>query len=338
MPVAVKTLGKIVNAALKELGEPEVTEFTSTNILQLRIIESANNAVRDLVDRVDYDWRLQRLTISTNPVIITGSAAVTNASTTIRSVDSDGVAATNWGSVSTDMWFRTSSTQKSYQITTATPSSEAEIETAYLDSTSTALGYRIFQDTYPITAADFGELYDASYGDASSWFYALQGGLPDSRLTIVPFARLMQIAGGDRHRDTSGRPRVIAQIGVNSSNQPQFVLWPYPDTAFLIECWYTVEFSENSTFATVMFGNDAPSSAYDFVEHRVVSEAHLWDEEPTKAAVFEQKAQSAMNNVIRRENRERIDTGFQVETYRRSYGGRYPARSAIGFNTVGRRR
>jgi hypothetical protein len=336
MAVATKTLGVILNAALKEMGEPEITEISSENIIQQRLIESANNAVREMVDQVDYDWRLKRLTVSTNADISTESAAVTNGDATVSSVTDAGDAATNFSSVTTAMWFRAASTQKSYQIATATSSSQFELETTYLDTTSTSIGYRIFQDTYPISTSGFGELYDAMYGDASSW--TMHGGSPNSRLSVVPFSRLMQLSGGDRHRDTSGRPRVISQIAPDSSDNPQFVLWPYPDDTYLIEVWYTQEFAENATFSTVMFGADAPSSAYDFVEHKVVASAHQWDENYQAASLYEQKAQGALNIVIRRENRERIDQGLEVDTYRRSYGGRYPTSSGIAFNTVSRRR
>jgi hypothetical protein len=147
----------------------------------------------------------------------------------------------------------------------------------------------------------------------------------------------MQIAGGDRHRNTSGKPQIIAEIGPDSNDNPQFVLWPYPTTALLIELWYTTEFSENATFGTVMFGADAPSSAYDFVEHKVVAAGLEWDENYQGAAVYEQRAQMAMVSVIKRENRERIDVGFDVETYRRQYGIRYPGRSGILFDTHYRR-
>jgi hypothetical protein len=334
MPVSTKTLGVIINAALKEMGEPEITAFTADNILQQRLIEVANNAVRELTERLDYDWRLKRTTLVTNADITAESAAVTDGDATIKSVTSAGAAATNWGSVTANMMFRVTGTQKSYQIATATSSAEAELEVVYIDSTSTAIGYRIYQDTYAINDSDFGELVEASYGDSASW----TTGVGDDRLVVMPFSRLNKLAGGDRGRDTSGRPRAIAQIGVDSSNNEQFVLWPFPTSEFLIELWYTVEFTENETFGTVMFGNDAPASAYDYVEHKVVAAGLLWDEDIDKASVHEQMAQVAIANVIRRENRERIDVGMDVESYRRSYGIRYPSRSGMLFDTVLRRR
>src|SRR3990167_5241190 len=116
MSAATKTLGAILNAALKELGEPEISAIDTTNILQVRLIEVANSSVRDLLDRGDFAWRLQRTTISTVADITTESASVANASTTVTSVTDAGVAANNWVSVTTSMWFRAASTQKSYAI------------------------------------------------------------------------------------------------------------------------------------------------------------------------------------------------------------------------------
>jgi len=332
-----KTLGTIVNAALKTMGEPEITEFTASNILQQRLIEVANNAVRELTDQMDFDWRLQRAPLITTAEISTGSAAVTNGSTTVTSVDSDGNDADNFGSVVAGMYFRRTSDQTSYLIDSVDTGSSPDtltLETAYLGDTSTAGAYRIVTDTYAVSTTNFGELYTATYGESIPYAAPQSGGAP---LVVKTFAELMQIAGGDRHRNTSGKPQIIAEIGPDSNDNPQFVLWPYPTTALLIELWYTTEFSENATFGTVMFGADAPSSAYDFVEHKVVAAGLEWDENYQGAAVYEQRAQMAMVSVIKRENRERIDVGFDVETYRRQYGIRYPGRSGILFDTHYRR-
>ena len=42
------TLGAIVNAGLKEVGEPIITALTAGNILELALIEAANNAITEL--------------------------------------------------------------------------------------------------------------------------------------------------------------------------------------------------------------------------------------------------------------------------------------------------
>jgi len=337
-----KALGKIINAGMKEVGEPEVTSFDANNILQQRLIEVANNAVRGLVDRLDYDWLFKRTTLSTTDDINADSAAVTKDSTTVTSVDSGGVNANSFTGAAAGMYFRASGTQKSYLINSVNLSGSPHtvvLETAYLDTTSASKGYRIFQDTYAITDADFdfGSLSIASYGDSGTWSSGISGLLEDNHLDLVTLPELYRRSGGDPHRDTSGRPILIAPVKADSSSNPQFKLWPFPTDDFLIELWYIAFFTENTTFATNMFGGDAPESAYDYVEHKVVGAAHKWDEAFDHAAVAEQEAEIALMNVIRRENREKINVGFNVETYRRSYGVRYPTRSGITFDTVRRR-
>ena len=332
-----KTLNDILNAALKEIGEPEITGLTSGNLFQLRLIEATNNAVRTMLDRMEYDWLRKRTTLATVAKITTEKAAVTKGSTTVTCVDDDGANAANWASVAAGQYFRVSGTQKSYVIASTSVGSTPHtltLETAYLDSTSTAAGYRIFQDTYSITDTDFDTLSIAAYGDARSWTTSLGA---SQQLGIVTVPELYNRSGGDPHRDTSGRAFLVAQQAADSDNQTQFKFWPYFDDTFLIELWYMQKFTDATSLSTTIFGGDAPLSAYDAVEHKVVAAACLWDEDPSKASVFEQKGELAILNVIRRENRERIDVGMDVETYRRSYGVRSPTRSGITFDT-GRRR
>tara|TARA_R100000808_G_C2154105_1_gene164826 strand:+ start:4807 stop:5814 length:1008 start_codon:yes stop_codon:yes gene_type:complete len=327
-----KTLGTVVNAALKTMGEPEITSFTAANILQQRLIEVANNAVRELSDQMDFDWRLQRAIITTAASITTDSSALTNGSTTVTSVDSDGVNANSFTGAAAGMYYRRTGDQTSYLISSVNTGASPDtitLETAYLGSTSTAAGYQIIKDTFSVSTANFGELVVATYGGSLA---SGVGGTGQPPLVQKTFAELIQIAGGDRHRNTSGRPQIIAEIGADTSDNPQYVLYPFPDDKYLVELWYTIDFSENATFATEMFGADAPVSAYDFVEHKVVAAGLEWDENYQGAAVYEQRAQIAMTNVIKRENRERIDVGFDVETYRRQYGVRYPGSSSTLFD------
>jgi hypothetical protein len=334
-----KSLGDVVDAALMEIGEGTITEFTTGNILHRRLIDAANNALREIMDRFDPDWGLKRTTIATK-ADITGNAAVTDGSTTVTSVDSDGANADSFTGVSTSFWFRGAATQKSYALSAVDVLSSPDtvtLETDWIDSTATALSYRMFQDTYAITDTDFGLLRIVSYGDALTWNMGVGGALPDGTIAIVPLASIYNRVGGDIHRNTTGRPQVIAPISSDSSDNPRFVLWPYPTKEYLIEVWYEIQYSENTTFGTNLFDGDAPLSAYDAVEHAVVSAACKWDQDNAGAAVFQQKFQTALGNLIRRENRERNQVGFRVETYRRQYGSRYPVRSGILFDTVRRR-
>lgn len=291
------------------------------------------------MDRLDYDWLYKRTTLVTTAEITTGSAAVTDGSTTVTSVDSSGDNADSFTGAVAGMFFRAAGTQKSYKISSVSLGSTPDtitIEANYIDATSTAKGYRIFQDDYAISDSDFdfGALSIASYGDSGTWSSGISGLLEDNHLDLVTLPELYRRSGGDPHRDTSGRPTLIAPVIADSSDNPQFKLWPFPTEEFLVELWYIAFFTENTTFGTNMFGGDAPESAYDYVEHKVVAAAHKWDEAFDQASVAEQEAEISMMNVIRRENREKINVGFSVETYRRSYGVNYPARSGRAFDTV----
>ena len=102
-----KTLGTILNAGLREIGEPPITALTSTNILELSLIESVNNTITEVNDAEEYSWTYGRTTISTVADVATRKCAVTKGARTVSSVNDRVVNATNWTSgVSAGMWIR----------------------------------------------------------------------------------------------------------------------------------------------------------------------------------------------------------------------------------------
>jgi hypothetical protein len=341
MPLRSKSVGDVLNSAHELRGDAVVTALTTGNIFQLRMMKVMSNAVQELVDTFEFSWRFQRAILVTSAEITTENAAVTNGDATVNSVTSAGASADNWGSVTDAMFFRNIADQTSYAISSITTSGSPdtiELERAYLGTTATAASYRILQDIYPISTSGFGELVTATYGDSPSWTSSLgDRSLPDNHLQVVPFRDLMAMAGGDRHRDTSGKPRFIAQIGTDSSNNPQFALWPYPNAAYLIELFHTLDYAEASAFDTVLFGTDAPSSAYDYVEHKVLAATYEWDRNQSGAAAEEQRAANSLANVLRREHRERGSVGIGINPNRRHYGHHYRGRSGISFDSVYRR-
>ena len=96
-----KTLGQIVNAALKDIKEPEITAWETDNILQLSLIEEVNNAVRDMCSRKKFPWAFHKYSFVTRPVMDTEYAKVAfNTSIAqIHNVTSTGSSQNNWGSV-----------------------------------------------------------------------------------------------------------------------------------------------------------------------------------------------------------------------------------------------
>ena len=337
MPLS--TLGAIVNAGLKEVGEPIITALTAGNILELALIEAANNAITELNAEEEYSWAYGRTTLTTAAKITTENVAVTNGSTTITSVTSAGVDAANWTSAEAGMYIRVGTDQTSYQLSSVslagTPHT-AVLETAYVGTTDTAASYTLLKDTYPITDTDFDEVKVMSYGNQTDWLSATRGqfqGRPMSYYNTVD--QLVMISGADLHRDTSGKPFAFAPINVNSSDQSQLVMYPYPDDQYVLQMWYKRKFSDLSTFAGAVFGTDAPDMAYLAVEYGVRGAACRWDENATMAQYWDGKRDSAFAQVKARENRaHQAQKAIKVFTGRRSYGKGMEGRSQVAFDTV----
>jgi hypothetical protein len=335
-----KTLGTILNAGLREIGEPPITALTSTSILELSLIESVNNTITEINDAEEYSWTYGRTTISTVADVATGKCAVTKGATTVSSVNDSGVNATNWTSgVSAGMWIRIANDKTSYKITAVDSSSTPNtvtIDTAYAGATATAAEYTIFQDTFAISASDFDEVKTLSYGDSRSWVHAMQGQYNGRPLSYYSnFDDLLRISGADLHRDTSGKPQAFAFINPDSSNNPQLVFWPYPDDIYVIEVQYKRKFTDLSTFGGEVFGTDAPDMAYLAVEYGCREYACMWDEDSEKAQYWGGKKYWAIGRVKARENRaHQAEKSMKVYTGRRSYGQGIEVRSQQAFDTV----
>jgi hypothetical protein len=333
-----KTLGAIVNAGLKIMGEPEITSFTSGNILQENLIEECNNGLRKILGRFEPDWSYKRTTLSMQTDVTSGAAKVTNGSATLTSVDSDGDDDDNFSSnvTANRSFFRASADNESYLITAVSTGSTpdtATLENTYRGSTATAGGYRIYTPIYPISTSDFGEIQMAGYGDAGAWTFGLSGVLPNNQLRVVSMQRLYQLAGGDLGRDTTGRPMYLARFGVDSSDNPQYWAWPFPTDDYYIEIWYQIEYSENTTFGTNMFSGDAPILAYDVVESYVKARAYEWDKQLQQAQKWDSEFEIGVATLITRDNLDNKEVAMAVETNRRAYGSRYPVVSQRWFDT-----
>lgn len=330
-----KSLGSVVNAGLKSIGDTEVTEFTATNILQQLLIEEANNAVRDILSRNRYRWGLKRTILETTAKVSstsTADAALTNGSPTVTSKDGSGGDDDNFGSVTTSMYGRFASDNTSYKVTAVDTDSSpdtATLEADYKGTTSTGAAYTFLQDEYAFADSDFGELKHLTFGEGASGTYA--GRIADQVVHVVDLSEIIRQSGGDLHRDSSGKPMMIARIGVDSSDNPLFKLWPYPGSAYLMDAWYVPFFSENTTFGTSLFGGDAPELAYDAVEYRVVGRAHLYEKQYQEVKYWEDRYQVAVLNLIRGPT-TLVDQSIDIETYRRTMNVGFRAESQIIFD------
>ena len=176
-----------------------------------------------------------------------------------------------------------------------------------------------------------------SFGQGgASW--AMSRYSPEQQIYPRNFSDLMSLSGGDLHRDTSGRPLYFARISVDSSDNTRLLLWPYPDDDYLIDVWYSVMYTENTTFATNLFSGDAPEIAYDAVQHRVNWRAYRYDKQYRDAQDEWQLYMHSIGLLNKRENDYHRDASMKVATYRRGYHGQYPVRSLYAFDRKGAQR
>lgn len=334
-----KTGLEVINAALKDIGEPEVTSLTATNILHQILLEEVNNQVTEVLSRNRFKWGLARATFTTTAEITTGTVTATNGDATITSTDDDGVSADNFTNVTTNMFFRKQSDNDSYKVSSldvASSPDTVELETEYLGTSSTSSSYTFFQDAYAISTTNLDEVMIVQYGEGRQYLGSLNGSLGSTALDIVDFDTIMSISGGDRHRDTSGKPQMIARRGTDASNNPVFVLWPYPKSVYLMEFFYTQTYTDVTGIGTDIFGGDAPKLAYDIVEAGVCERARLYDEDISGVQYWANKQENKMKDLMQRENRtSQSDNSMSLDPNRRVRFQGIETRSQTYFDTRG---
>lgn len=315
-----KTLGVLVNAALKSVGEAEITAFTSGEMLEEILIEEANSAVREVLAKCRYRWGLDRTTLTLTGAITTLYASVTNGSTTVTSVTSAGVNADNFTNVTADMFLKVGTDRVSYAIAsidTAASPDTLTLATAYQGTTDGDASVVFLQDTYDFTDTTIDEIILAQYGESRVYSLGYVGVVGDSLIQQVDLSTLHAMAGGWLHRNTSGKPVAFTEIAPDASDNRRLLFWPYPDDAYVIEMKGVRKYTENTTFATTMFGGDAPDVAYDVVEARMCRRACLFDNDTTGMNYWNGQYRDLMGDLISRENRANYgDGGMKVETYR----------------------
>jgi len=316
------TLGDAINAGLVEIGEPEITSFTATNLLQRALINEANYAVRDIMSRSRFRWAYHRDTLTTTAVV-KSYATVTNGSTSVTNTDSDGNAED--ATVAVGAYFRLSTDYTSYLIT-AVSGSTITLETAYVGDSATATAYYGITDEYSLPASDVGDVAIAQYGEGGLWANSHR-----RRVEIVPLQALSANAGGDFHLDSSGKPVQMSRIRPDSSDLQVFKLWPYPDDEYVIELWYTKRFTSASDIDTTIFGGDAPQLAEDCVCFRCAARAFRWAGQRSEDAErMQQYERGLMKLVAGPTTLEKSSIG--LATYRRSYSAGIRSESQIAFD------
>jgi len=309
------TLGQAVNRAHRTIGEPDITAFDANVLLQNVLIDDANETIVKIMERTRYRWGLHRDYITTTAKSNSGAVTLTNGSTTLTSVAAvDGaVAADNFGNVSAGMFFRRTSDLDSYRILSVDTGNTPDIlvlEDAYIGSTSaTGVAYNIFQDTYAISISNLDEIQMARYGSAQTG---------NDKIKITDVQSIMEKCGGDLHRNVSGKPMYMAQVNPDSSDVPQWLMWPFPDSQFLIEVWYSAKFTTATSFSTNLFGGDAPEVFSNTVIDHMRATAFYQDEDFQNGDRWMQAYQLGMDACVARDSRTYMDDQqMSVKTYDR---------------------
>ena len=338
-----KTLGSVMNGALTAIGEAEVTAIDTDNMLHDILIRECNNGVREVLTKCRFRWGLHRTSLVTTEPIETENVSVTNGSDTVTSVDSDGADAQNFGSVTTDMFIRVGTDLTSYAITAVDSTSDPHtltIEQNYLGTTDTDATYIVIHDTYDFSNTTMDEIVSAQYGEGRVHTIGLRGQMGDSNIEQVDLQTIIRAAGGDLHRDSSGKPALFCELQPDASGNRRLLFWPYPDDEYLIELWGVPKYSDATAFATVLFGTDAPDIAYDVVEYRMCRRACQYDNDSRGVAYWNHlykgdgaREFGALGDLMARENREyQADNILKVDTFRRGRLYGLEVRSQTAFD------
>ena len=319
-----RTLLQLVNSGLKEIGEPQITAFDTNNNLQNALIEDANNGVTEVRGMGRWRWSYKRGILVTSADITSGAVAATNGSTTVTSVTSAGVNADNFTGVTADYKIRIGNDLTTYSLAsvdTASSPDTVTLETAYLGTTATAGSYILLQDTYDLSLTDLDEIIVMQYGEARP-NTSLGATYGSTIVEQVSMENLLREAGGDPHRDTSGKPVKFSRISHDADENERIVLWPYPNTKYLLEFWYTQKYTSTSVITDVPFGTDSPEAAYQYVEYRVCRRACRWARDNDGIEYWEREMRKATADLRKRENRTyQDDNQMHIDVPRRQFSG-----------------
>lgn len=316
------TLGSAVNSALVEIGEPEVTDFTDINLLQRALINEANYAVRDMMSRSKFRWALHR-TILPTVAEVTGYVQATNGYNILTSVTSGGVQTPPSSTLAIGSYIRIAGDYTSYRVSLVS-GNYITLETRYVGDSSSAAAYRGIKDEYSFPMSDCEDVVIAQYGDANE-------GSARKQIEVVPLQAMAANAGGDWHLNESGKPAQMARVRPDSSDVQVWKLWPYPDSAYIIELWYTKRFTAASSFSSTVFNGDAPPLAEDAVCLRCAARALRWTKDYQEANERLQQYERAVAQLVSGQARSE-SRGMRVETYRMSPRGGIRAESQIAFD------
>lgn len=162
---------------------------------------------RSICENYLWSFKLAQGQFGTNDAYSTGTATLTNASTTVTG------SGTTWTSAMTGRQFKVRNFVYTFTYVSAT---SGTLDKAWLNATASAQVYSIVNAYFAPTETDFHSFI--SIIDPANGWRLYQG------FTSVELDHF------DVQRTSSSTPRIIASRVYNSSNVPQFEIWPHPTT------------------------------------------------------------------------------------------------------------
>lgn len=162
---------------------------------------------RSICENYLWSFKLAQGQFGTNTVYSTGTVTMTNNSTTVTG------SGTTWTSAMTGRQFKVDNFVFTFTYVGAT---SGTIDRTWLNATEAGLSYSILNAYFAPSESDFHS-FISIIDPANGW-------------RLYHGFTAMELDQFDVQRTSSSTPRIVASRTYNSSNVPQFEIWPHPTT------------------------------------------------------------------------------------------------------------
>ena len=248
-----------------------------------KIAAIVNQVYRDVYSMQDWWWLVKRSTIATADDITTGTASVTNNSTSVT------MSSAPTPSTVGRMFYVPGNTLDSgavFRISTHTAATTAvTLDAVYTGATNTAAGYNIWQDAYDLPA-DLGKLLSVKrYG--YTWPLRLIG--PQEMRSIKTYST------------TTGKPDIAALDDFDTTGDPttqrQLVVHPYPDAIYRLEIHYKQQLNTELASTTQPF---IPDEFRQIITYGALAQGFaVYRDDPTNSQMYQGMYESMLTKATK---------------------------------------
>lgn len=220
-----KTYVTLVNDTLRQIGEDTTTTTlsASTNRFVRTLAEQVNRCRQEIWAEKRWRWAKSTSSFVTNPEYTTGTATVTT--------DTSTIALTTGKFLSTHLgWrFKYGSDEQAYEIITVTSSTTASLDSVYVGSSGSG-SYALRKREYSLES-DVDSVIAITQVDADGI------GNNYHSMEIMPLIEFSLRAANPDNSD-SGYPYIAVELGLDTSSNVQYLLWPTPRYRKRIDYYY----------------------------------------------------------------------------------------------------